>query len=62
LGFGAGAVSPLVFGLVLDWTNTGAIGRLYVHWGWAFSSLGLMGLGAIATAYIYKRGTEAVAK
>ena len=62
LGFGAGAVAPLVFGLVLDWTNTGAIGRLYVHWGWAFSSLGLMGLGAIATAYIYKRGTEAVAK
>jgi MFS family permease len=62
LGFGAGAVAPLVFGLVLDWTNTAAIGRLYVHWGWAFSSLGVMGLGAIATAYIYKRGTEAVAK
>jgi MFS family permease len=62
LGFGAGAVAPLVFGLVLDWTNTGAIGRLYVHWGWAFSSLGLMGLGAIAMAYIYKRGREAVAK
>jgi MFS family permease len=62
LGFGAGAVAPLVFGLVLDWTNPGTIGRPYIHWGWAFSSLGLMGLGAIATAYIYKRGTEAVAK
>jgi MFS family permease len=62
LGFGAGAVAPLVFGLVLDWTNPGTIGRLYIHWGWAFSSLGLMGLGAIATAYIYKRGTEALAK
>lgn len=62
LGFGAGAVAPLVFGLVLDWTNPGTIGRLCIHWGWAFSSLGLMGLGAIATAYIYKRGTEPVAK
>jgi MFS family permease len=62
LGFGAGAVAPLVFGLVLDWSNPGTIGRLYVHWGWAFCSLGLMGLGAIAMAFIYKRGLKAVAK
>lgn len=62
LGFGAGTVAPLVFGLVLDWTNPGTIGRLYVHWGWAFCSLGLMGLGAIATAFMYKRGLKAVAK
>ena len=61
LGFGAGAVAPLVFGLVLDWTNPGTIGQLYVHWGWAFSSLGLMGLGAVATAIIYKRGLKPVA-
>lgn len=62
LGFGAGAVAPLVFGLILDWTNPGTIGRLYVHWGWAFCSLGLMGLGAIAMAFIYMRGLKAVAK
>ena len=62
LGFGAGAVAPLVFGLVLDWTNPGSIGRLYVHWGWAFCSLGMMGLGATATAVIYKRGFKEVAK
>jgi MFS family permease len=62
LGFGAGAAAPLVFGLVLDWTNPGTIGRLYVHWGWAFSSLGLMGLGAIAMAFVYKRELKAVAK
>jgi len=61
LGFGAGAVAPLVFGLVLDWTNPGTIGRLYVHWGWAFCSLGLMGMGAIAMAFVYKRGVKAVA-
>jgi MFS family permease len=62
LGFSAGAVAPLVFGLVLDWSNPGTIGRLYVHWGWAFCSLGLMGLGAIAMAFVYKRGLKAVAK
>lgn len=55
LGFGAGAVAPLAFGLILDWTNPGVVGRLYVQWGWAFSSLGLMGLGAAAMALVYKR-------
>jgi MFS family permease len=55
LGFGAGAVAPLVFGLILDWTNPGTVGRLYGQWGWAFSSLGLMGLGAVAMALAYKR-------
>jgi MFS family permease len=55
LGFGAGAVAPLAFGLILDWTNPGTVGRLYVQWGWAFSSLGLMGLGAVAMALVYKR-------
>jgi len=55
LGFGAGAVAPLAFGLILDWTNPGIVGRLYVQWGWAFSSLGVMGLGAVAMALAYKR-------
>ncbi len=62
LGFGAAAVAPLVFGLVLDWTNPGAVGRVYVHWGWAFSSLGLVGMGAVAMAFIYNRGPNPVAK
>ena len=54
-GFGAGAVAPLVFGLILDWTNPAAVDRVYTHWGWAFSSLGLVGLGALVVAFIYKR-------
>jgi MFS family permease len=45
LGFGAGAVAPLVFGRVLDLTNPP--GATPTHWGWAFVSLGLG--GAVAT-------------
>jgi MFS family permease len=56
LGFGAAAVAPWVFGWVLDLTNPGAIGRLYETWGWAFTSLGLVGVGAVAMALIYHRG------
>jgi MFS family permease len=44
LGFGAGAVAPLVFGLVLDLTggeSPSADGRM---WGWAFAVLGIGGL------------------
>jgi MFS family permease len=55
LGFGAAAAAPLAFGLVLDWTNPAAIDRFYAHWGWAFSSLGLLGLGAVVVAFIYKQ-------
>jgi MFS family permease len=58
LGFGAGAIAPLVFGLVLDWTNPGRLGQIYTQWGWAFSSLGFMGLGATAMAGLYKRGLK----
>lgn len=48
MGFSAAAVAPLVFGVVLDWTNPMASGqRLYTTWGWAFSMLGLGGLGAV---------------
>jgi MFS family permease len=46
LGFGAGAVSPAAFGLVLDLAN--APGQAPSHWGWAFAMLG--GGGLIATA------------
>jgi MFS family permease len=48
VGFGAGAMAPLAFGAVLDWTNPMIAGqRLYNTWGWAFSILGLGGLGAV---------------
>ena len=45
VGYSAGAVSPLAFGVVLDWTNP--IIALYSTWGWAFSMLGLGGIGAV---------------
>ena len=53
LGFGAGAISPFVFGIMLDWTNPIASGMQYKSWGWAYSILGLGGLGAVAMAYIF---------
>ncbi len=63
LGFGAGAISPLVFGAILDYTNPVRSGQeYYVTWGWAFSSLGLGGLGAIWAAFklgkIYRHAGE----
>lgn len=45
LGFGAGALSPLVFGWILDATNPSK--ELPHMWGWAFMALGVG--GAIAT-------------
>lgn len=48
MGFGAGAVAPLVFGAILDWTNPNAKGP-YETWGWAFSALGLGGAAAVWT-------------
>lgn len=47
IGFGAGAISPTVFGLVLDLTNSGQAGKalgFFPNWGWAFSMLGLVAL------------------
>ena len=47
-GFGAGAISPVVFGAILDWTNPHGLGQpYYSNWGWAFVILGLPGFGAI---------------
>jgi MFS family permease len=54
LGFGAAAIVPLAFGAILDWSNPVADGqRLYVTWGWAFSVLGIGGLGAVWTIHRY---------
>lgn len=43
LGFGAGAVSPLAFGAVLDFT-AGGPDPVSGIWGWAYSVLGIGGL------------------
>ena len=47
VGFGAGAISPVVFGAVLDWMGPSGSGAVRQSaWGWAFVTLGLAGLGA----------------
>ena len=56
VGFGAGAVAPVAFGAVLDWTNPMTHGqRVYADWGWAFSVLGLGGAGAVWAALRFDR-------
>jgi MFS family permease len=56
LGFGAGAISPVLFGMVLDLTNPGfGENGLFYKWGWAFSVLGIGGLGAWLAAIYYSR-------
>jgi MFS family permease len=56
VGFGAGAVAPVAFGAVLDWTNPMLHGqRVYAVWGWAFSVLGLGGAGAVWAALRFGR-------
>lgn len=52
VGFGAGAIAPLAFGVVLDATNTS--GGAPTNWGWAFASLGVGGLIATLCAYTLK--------
>jgi MFS family permease len=49
LGFGAGAIAPIVFGRILDLTN--APGPTPVVWGWAFIALGGGGLLAAYCAW-----------
>jgi MFS family permease len=44
LGFGAGAVAPWVFGLVLDWGRGPPLGSEALAWGLAWASLGIGGL------------------
>lgn len=52
LGFSAGAVSPFIFGVILDWTNPVKLdGSYYSTWGWAFITLGLMGVCAFCIAF-----------
>jgi MFS family permease len=55
LGYGAGAIAPLLFGAILDWRGVQNAGA----WGWAFVSLGAAGLGAVLSALLLYRTTEA---
>jgi MFS family permease len=55
LGYGAGAIAPLLFGVILDWQGARNAGA----WGWAFVSLGAAGLGAVLSAVLLYRPTEA---
>jgi MFS family permease len=50
LGFGAGAISPLAFGMVLDLTNVP--GSPPSRWGWAFVLLGAGGTMAAVCAWL----------
>lgn len=52
LGFGAGAVSPVIFGWVLDATNLP--GAPPERWGWAFAMLGCGGLVATVSAFLLR--------
>jgi MFS family permease len=54
LGFTGGALAPLAFGAVLDWSNPVIGGqREYLTWGWAFSVLGAGGVGAVWAIHRY---------
>jgi MFS family permease len=56
VGFGAAAAAPLAFGAILDLSNPGAGGQQgQTEWGWAFSVLGLGGLGAVWAIFRFAR-------
>jgi len=59
LGFGAGAISPWVFGLVLDWGHAGGGLSEQVIWGLAWSTLGLGGLLGPVVIWRLRRMPEA---
>lgn len=63
MGFGAGAVSPVVFGAVLDWMGPSGSGAVRQSaWGWAFVTLGLAGLGAFWISFRMNRSLAGRAK
>jgi hypothetical protein len=48
-------MAPLLFGAILDWHGSHSAAA----WGWAFVSLGVAGLGAVLSAVLLYRTTEA---
>ena len=54
-GYGAGAIAPLLFGAILDWYG----GHSAEAWGWAFVSLGVAGLVAVASVLMLSRAPGA---
>ena len=58
LGFGAGAIAPWVFGLVLDWGRAGSLPD-HVVWGLAWSTLGIGGLLGPVAIWRLRRMPEA---
>ncbi len=60
LGFGAGAIAPWVFGLVLDWGRAGEGLPDHVVWGLAWSTLGLGGLLGPVVIWRLRQLPEAV--
>jgi len=60
MGFGAGAISPWVFGLVLDWGRSGGGLSDHVVWGLAWSTLGLGGLLGPVVIWRLRRMPEAL--
>ncbi len=57
VGYGSGAIAPLIFGAILDWRGGTAAGT--GAWGWAFGNLGIAGLFAAASAVLLHRLAEA---
>ncbi len=60
LGFGAGAISPWVFGLMLDWGRSGGSLPDHVVWGLAWSTLGVGGLLGPVVIWRLRRMPEAI--
>ncbi len=60
LGFGAGAIAPWIFGLVLDLGRAGAGLPDHVVWGLAWSTLGLGGLLGPVVIWRLRRMPEAM--
>ena len=60
LGFGAGAISPWVFGLALDWGRAADGLPDHVVWGLAWSTLGLGGLLGPVVIWRLRQMPEAV--
>lgn len=59
LGFGAGAIAPWVFGLVLDWGRASEMSETVV-WGLAWSTLGVGGLLGPFVIWRLRRMPEAI--